>query len=415
MKIVIFEDRKYDDLLPLVYFRPPWELRCGILTLSEKIEALLQENCYYLARPYLADYYLDGQRTFSNLPADEEILLINGRWIMNSADVPHVKALEKESVLFKDEDILALRATVKKVGWFLKNGVLDSGQVLQHLPAASLRNIPEAAVLRYPWEAIARNGEEIERDYRLLNQPGKIEGNVYPGTHILHRSQVTIGKDALIKPGTVIDAENGPVWIEEGVTVMPNSVLAGPLCIGKNSTVKIGAKIYGNTSIGPVCKIGGEVEGSIILGYSNKQHDGFLGHSYLGSWINLGADTNNSDLKNNYGFIRVPVNGRPVDTGQRFVGLIMGDHSKCAINTMFNTGTVIGVSCNIFGAGMPPKFMPSFSWGGADGLSLYEFEKALEVAKTVTGRRKIPFGEREEKLFAAARDLAKQAETGTLL
>lgn len=412
MKVVLFEDEKYLQLLPLVYFRPVWELRCGAYLLREKIQAALEGDHYFLSRKYLQEYYLDKQRVFPKLMDSEDILLVNGRWVINAEEAIHLRELAKSAALFKSDDVLAFRTTVKEAKRFLNNNVLNAGKVLLN---SSLKEIPAAKVIQYPWDAIAWNGDEIKKDYGVFNRPGEIAGVIYDGVHIAGRDNVTIAETAMVKPGVVIDAENGPVWIDEGVTIMPNSVLEGPLYVGKKSTIKIGAKIYESTSIGPVCKIGGEVEGSIVQGYSNKQHDGFLGHAYLGSWVNLGADTNNSDLKNNYGIIRVLVNGRPVETGQRFVGLMMGDHSKCAINTMFNTGTIVGVNCNIFGAGMPQKFVPSFSWGGAEGLSEYNFEKTIELAKTVMGRRKIEFTERDKMLFAAVRELAKQVEEGSLL
>jgi UDP-N-acetylglucosamine diphosphorylase/glucosamine-1-phosphate N-acetyltransferase len=172
--------------------------------------------------------------------------------------------------------------------------------------------------------------------------------------------------------------------------------------------IKVGAKIYENTSIGPVCKVGGEVEGSVIHSFSNKQHDGFLGHAYLGMWVNLGADTNNSDLKNNYGSVKLVIDGETVDSGSTFMGLVMGDHSKSAINSMFNTGTVVGVSSNVFGSGFPPKSVPSFTWGGAEGLKTYELERALEVARRVMGRRKMVLSPAEEKVLRVVFDLTKK-------
>jgi UDP-N-acetylglucosamine diphosphorylase/glucosamine-1-phosphate N-acetyltransferase len=202
-----------------------------------------------------------------------------------------------------------------------------------------------------------------------------------------------------VKPGVVLDAEGGPIYIGKKAKVFPNAVIEGPAFIGDGSMIKIGAKIYENTSIGEVCKVGGEVEGSIIHSYSNKQHDGFLGHAYLGMWVNLGADTNNSDLKNNYGSVRVMINGEEVNSGSMFVGLTMGDHSKAGINTMFNTGTVVGVSSNVFGAGFPPKYIPSFAWGGAEGIETYDIARALEVAQRVMGRRKMQLSGAEEKVL----------------
>ena len=216
---------------------------------------------------------------------------------------------------------------------------------------------------------------------------------------MLNQHNIFIGEGSVIKSGAVIDAEDGPVYIGKNVKVMPNAVIAGPCFIGDNSIIKIGAKIYENTSIGECCKVGGEVEGSIIHSFANKQHDGFLGHSYISQWCNLGAGTNTSDLKNNYSNVKVMLNGKEIDTGSMFVGLIMGDHSKSSINTMFNSGTICGVSSNIFGSGFPSKNIPSFSWGGSESLTEYKLEKAVEVAKEVLKRRNVEFTEVDEKLF----------------
>jgi UDP-N-acetylglucosamine diphosphorylase/glucosamine-1-phosphate N-acetyltransferase len=417
MKFVLFEDRNCFNLLPLVYYRPVWEMRCGAFTLEEKLHRFLQKEFYYLSRKYLTDHYLDDQKSALKLPDSQEIVLINGRWLMAPKVSRLIDELQPETAIVAGENILVCRTTLGEARRLMADDetILESKKFFKKFPASSRRVIAEAKLIAYPWNVISWNGEEIERDYDFYHQTGKIEGLVYDGVHILNREHVTIERGAVVKPGVVIDAEKGPVWIDEGATIMPNSVLAGPLYIGKKSTIKIGAKIYENTTIGPVCKVGGEVEGCIIQGYSNKQHDGFLGHAYLGEWVNLGADTNNSDLKNNYGHIRVSVNGKPVDSGLRYLGLMMGDHSKCAINTMFNTGTIIGVNCNIFGAGMPPKFMPSFSWGGSEGLSRYDFDKSVELAQIVMARRNIEFTARHRTLFRAASDLAKQVEEGSLL
>lgn len=417
MKIVLFEDRHYLDLLPLVYFRPVWELRCGARTLQEKFEAQLQERCYFLARKYLCDFYLENSRCFDALPAEEDILLVNGRWLAGTEEAAALQRLEAGAALLSGATLLAWRVGAGAVKRFVSEEGLDSRAIVEtdSISPESRREFPNARLIEYPWDALSRNGEEIARDYRRLAEPGKIAGTVWEGAHILSRENVTVESGAVIKPGVVIDAENGPVWIDAGALVMPNAVLEGPLYVGKQSRIKIGAKIYENTSIGPVCKIGGEVEECIVQGYSNKQHDGFLGHAYLGAWVNLGADTNNSDLKNNYGVIQVLLNGKPVNTGKRFVGLMMGDHSKCAINTMFNTGSVVGASCNIFGAGMPPKFVPSFSWGGAEGMEVFDFDKAVELAEIVFSRRNAPFTERDRALFRAVWTLAKRVEAGSLL
>jgi UDP-N-acetylglucosamine diphosphorylase/glucosamine-1-phosphate N-acetyltransferase len=269
----------------------------------------------------------------------------------------------------------------------------------------------DVQMIRYPWDLVSNNGKQIVADARLLTRgtSGKrIRGKVYPGAMLINRKNIFIDTGATIKPGVVLDAENGPVHIGKNVTVFPNATIEGPAFVGDGSLIKIGAKIYENTSIGEMCKVGGEVEASIIHSYSNKQHDGFLGHAYLGMWVNLGADTNNSDLKNNYGTVKVYINGEPVDSGSMFVGLTMGDHSKAGINTMFNTGTVVGVSCNVFGSGFPPKYIPSFSWGGAEGLTLYDPDKSIGVARRVMARRKVELKEADERLFRKVFELTEK-------
>ena len=299
----------------------------------------------------------------------------------------------------------------KRIAAHVADGVLDGAELLGELPSRDVR----AVLIEFPWDAVHRNGAMLSADFNRLIGNANREGTVHNGVQMLNPRSVHIAPGATVQPNVVLDAQDGPVWIDSGATIMAGAVLRGPIYIGRDSRVKIGAKLYEQTTIGPVCKVGGEVEGSIIHGYSNKQHDGFLGHAYLGSWVNLGADTNNSDLKNNYGNVQAFINGRKVDTGQRFVGLFMGDHSKCAINTMFNTGTIVGTNCNIFGAGMPPKFLPSFSWGGADGTVLFDIEKAMAVAAVVMGRRDVAFDARQKAVFEAVCALAAEVEEGSPL
>jgi len=406
MKIVLFEDEKYKDLLPLVYFRPVWELRCGIQTLAGKIfHAFSDQKIIFLSRRYLQDYYLDEDKVFTPLK-NEEYLFINGRILLKETDKKLLLDLHAETSLVNSGHIVAFKITGNELSDIIENHLPDTKKILGKFKTV------EASIdlINYPWDLIDRNGAEIEQDFKKFGWNNVINGKIYPGAHLLNPDSIYIGKNAHVLPGVVLDAENGPIWIDENVKIMPNAVIEGPVSIGKSSLVKIGAKIYENTSIGPVCKVGGEVEETIIQEYSNKQHDGFLGHSYLGAWINIGADTNNSDLKNNYGEISVFLNDQTIETGKRFLGLIMGDHSKTAINTMFNTGTVVGVSSNIFGAGFPPKFIPSFSWGGSGGMREYNFDKAVEVAEIVMKRRKVPFNSKTKYLFQAVKDLSLNVE-----
>ena len=406
MKAVLFEDEGFKNLLPLTYFRPVWEMRCGALTLARKIEKELQEVSWqFIARTYLNKYYLNPALVFDPTSAGD-VLLINGRLLIHRGDGEKLNSLKENQVLVNGNAVVALRANGRTLSNYFREGVLQSERVLADFTSLET----DLRLMEYPWDFIDVNGEEIRVDFLRELSAGTLAGQLEDGVHILGEGEVHLAPGARVMSGAVLNAEEGPIWIDRGAKVMPNAVLEGPLYVGENSIIKIGAKIYQNTSIGPVCKVGGEVEETIIQEYSNKQHDGFLGHSYLGAWINIGADTNNSDLKNNYGEISVYLNGRPVKTGKRFLGLIMGDHSKTAINTMFNTGTVAGINCNIYGAGFPPKFIPSFSWGGSSGLREYNFEKALEVAKVVMARRKVEFTEGHLQLFRAAKALSEQVE-----
>jgi len=238
--------------------------------------------------------------------------------------------------------------------------------------------------VNFIWDIIKEHGIELINDLNYLGK-GKYSPKSFDGVYFINKENIYIGENTVIKPGVVLDASNGPIFIGENTTIFPNSVILGPVYIGNNTLIKSLAKIYENVSIGDVCKVGGEIEDTIIMSYSNKQHDGFIGHAYLGNWINLGADTNCSDLRNNYGFVKTYVRGELINTKTQFLGLIMGDHSKSGINTMFNTGTVVGVSCNIYGSGFPSKNLPSFTWGGKDDLLTYEIEKCLDTAN-INGR-----------------------------
>jgi len=266
---------------------------------------------------------------------------------------------------------------------------------LPQLTAVPLERWPEATrdgsvLLDHVWQLVQHNGRAICDDFRVARQTGiDAAALVYPGVHLVQDASIRIGPGCRVKPGVVLDAEDGPITLERDVEVQPGVVVRGPAWIGPRCVLKAGAKVHEGTALGPQCKIGGEVEESIVQGYSNKQHEGFLGHAFLAEWVNLGADTNNSDLKNNYSTVRAWEEGRMVDTGLMFVGLIAGDHVKSAINTQFNTGTVVGTGSQVFGSGFPPKFVPPFSWGGGESLELYRFDRALATARAVMLRRKV--------------------------
>ncbi len=386
--VCIFEDEGFQNFLPLIYMRPVYDLRCGILTLREKIAARFSNHNLILhTRNYLKEFVQEqNPKTLVNQFDDPNILFVNGRLMIDKDSVNQIKKLKENSILFADDgSVIAanlsgdnLEKLIKSENEFLPFHILENIQRVES----------KLELIKYPWKLVNANGAEIVNDFDLIvKKVQKIEARKFPSVEFKNKKKIFIPKDTVIDPFVFLDASEGPIYIGKNVRIMSQTYIQGPVNIGDDSIIKSGASIYHNTSIGEVCRVGGEVESSIIHSYSNKQHEGFLGHSYLGSWINIGASTNNSDLKNNYENISVLLNGKPVDTGSKFVGLIMGDHSKTAINTMFNTGTIVGVACNIFGSGFPPRYIPSFCWGGSDFLKTNDLNKSLETAKIVLHRR----------------------------
>jgi UDP-N-acetylglucosamine diphosphorylase / glucose-1-phosphate thymidylyltransferase / UDP-N-acetylgalactosamine diphosphorylase / glucosamine-1-phosphate N-acetyltransferase / galactosamine-1-phosphate N-acetyltransferase len=403
--ICIFEDNLFQQFLPLVHFRPVYSLRCGIFSLKEKIlRAYPGANVTVQCRKSLALCIKSRKPEFSvnEIPASE-CLFINGRVIADQTLAKKIPWTAKQDVLYvSNGQLIAAYVSGKNLERIKKHlSAQLSLSDFDGLPTVDLH----VETVSFPWELIQKNGEQIVKDFEsIARKAGKmrshIRGKVHAGVHLLGKKNIIIEQGAVIKPGTVLDAEDGPIYIGKNVKVFPQSTIIGPACILDGSSIKVGAQIYENTTIGPVCKVGGEVEESIIHSYSNKQHAGFLGHSYLGSWVNLGASTNNSDLKNNYGKVKVHVGSEQRDTGLTFAGLTMGDHSKSAIGTTFNTGTVVGVCCNIFGTGFPPKYIPSFTWCGTQKpYSVYDVEKAIQLARVVMARRKIDLIDVEANLI----------------
>lgn len=362
--ICVFEDDDVADLYPLTHLRPLYDLRCGALSMADRMRRHFPEAVFYRrCREYVAPLNKQPDGLINQHPPDG-CLYINGRVVID----------DKLADLFEKDTQTTFTSEGLPVAFW--NNTLSTR-----------RTEITGRVIRYPWDLVRFNGDMLDDDFKFFGSA--VRGVVHPGAHVLGPERVFVGDGATVQPGVVLDAQNGPVIIDQAAVIMPNAVLEGPVYVGRQSRIRIGAKVYGNTSIGDVCKVGGEVEGSVIHGYSNKQHDGFLGHSYIAEWCNLGADTNTSDLKNSYGPVKVTLNGREIDTGMRFVGLTMGDHSKCGINTMFNTGTVVGVSSNIFGGGFPPKVIPGFSWMNIPSLEDYQIDKAVEVARQVMARRHV--------------------------
>jgi UDP-N-acetylglucosamine diphosphorylase/glucosamine-1-phosphate N-acetyltransferase len=403
MQVCIFEDHRYRTFLPLVYFRPVYELRSGALSLRQKIEACFTRASVTLhLREDLAQSYREENPGASvNANPKGDTWFINGRLLAGPSLAKLVGTKRQDECAYVvDGDVAAAYVKAKNIAPVVRSwGEPITAQHFDVLPTKPFAG----TLIKYPWDLVSRSADEIANDFRRRPKKTKAGGRakVYRGAELLNRKNIAIGGGSVVKPGAVLDAEHGPIILGRDVTIMPNAVIQGPAFIGDHSIVKAGAKIYHGTSVGAHCKVGGELEASIIQSYSNKQHEGFLGHSYLGSWVNIGADTNTSDLKNTYGNVRVRLGEEEIDTGLQFVGLTMGDHSKTGINMMFDTGTMAGISCNLYGPGLPPKYLPSFSWGEKNALTVYDLDKSVETARRVMARRDVKMSEVYEKLFRA--------------
>ncbi len=367
MKHIVFIDLNHKNLLPLTYTRPVAGLRIGILTIAEKWKKRLNLEESYLTQPYL-------QKKFPFHP-HKDFYVINGSVLPNDSLIKTVQSLKINQVLVQNSNIIAARTNKQSIS------------AHQLLTLEQVKFEQEYKEVVYPWNIFSWNGEEIRNDFELLTEGRKSE-TPDNTNKIAGAENVFIEPGATVKFAT-INADRGPVYIGKDAEIMENSVIRGPFAMCEGSVLKMGAKIYGPTTLGPVCKVGGEINNSVFQAHSNKAHDGFLGNSVIGEWCNLGADTNNSNLKNNYAPVRVWNYHEEhfINTGLQFCGLIMGDHSKCGINTMFNTGTVVGVSANIFGSGFPRNLIPSFAWGGAGGFTEFKLKKAFEVVERVFERR----------------------------
>ncbi len=396
--IIIFEDKKYKQLQPLTYFRPAYHLRCGILSLHRKIRRnypniRVELNTRGYLRSLIKQNYPD--EIVTHIKSDN-ILFVNGRILVDDDFYKIVPFAGPDEIFVSGSTFVAARLSGKNLK-IIENSLKDVLDIAD-FPELPLKEI-NVKIIEYPWDFIKYNSEELVKDFYKLTkdtEPIKVD---YPGVHFLNRKDIFISEGVIIKPGVVLDASDGPIFIGKNAYIMHNASIQGPAFIGQHTIVKMSATIYHNSSIGKVCKVGGEIEDTIMHSYSNKQHNGFLGNSYLGSWVNLGAGTTNSDLKNNYGNIKVFINNRLVDSGRQFVGLTMGDHSKAAINTSFNTGAVVGVSSNVFGGSFPPKYMPSFSWGGSDAITTYDIDRSIEVAERVMARRNVKMTDIDKALF----------------
>lgn len=381
--LILFDDPVIRPaLLPFTFTRPVATCRVGILTIAEKWQKHLSLEPSYLTQPYL-------QTKFS-LQTTDDNLYVNGAVCPTNELVEAIRQLAVGESLLSSEGVVIAHYT---------NQALENVSTIS--PVQSHSYAEPVTVLRGLPDFLTHNGSQILADFALLTTGRQSQPITDPFTHCYKPENIFIEEGATIR-ASFLNAENGPIYIGRNATINEGSIVIGPFALGENSIVQWGSKMRMNTSVGPNCKIGGEVGNSILFSYSAKQHDGYLGDSVIGEWCNLGADTNNSNLKNDYGNVKLHsyVTGQLEDSGRMFCGLMMGDFTRAGISTMFNTGTVVGVSVNVFGGGFQPKHIPSFSWGGvADGFEEYRFEKAIHVAREVYKRRNLVFSEVEEAIM----------------
>lgn len=399
MRICIFEDEGYESLYPLSLTRPVFELRCGQITLRERIlRSFPGEKISYFMRDYLVPIFQKNKPGVSvnntNVLKNKDTLFINGRWLLGEGELRQ-DAQEETGVCGKD--ILYLRVRAKSMKDCFSP---DFTELFASLKQRLKKRQIKASLITYLWDLIENNSRVLREDFDFRNNRG-IQGEFSSSARIYGKEDnIFVAKSAKIQPLVLLDTEEGPIYIDEEATVFAHTHIRGPSYIGKRSQI-LGANIGEGTSIGPVCRIGGEVEESIIHGFSNKPHAGFLGHSYVGEWVNMGALCTNSDLKNDYSSVQVHIKGKLQDSGLVKVGSFIGDHSKLGIGCLLNTGTVIGISSNVVAAaGVLPKFIPSFTWClNGQFYKGYGFEKMINTAKVVMSRRGVAMSLEEVKML----------------
>ena len=378
MNYILFDGPARNSLLPFTFTRPVADILVGIMTIRQKWEMRLGSTTTTLTEEYLSEKF--------PMVELEENIMINASFLPSSTLAEMVSNLKPNQAIFKGDDIVAFYTDENQ-----EEVDFDTYEILEFEG--------DCVRIENTWDIFSHNDAAIREDFELLTEDRKSQP--------IPRSVNTIAKENIfIEEGArlefvTLNATNGPIYIGKNTEIMEGSVIRGPFALCEGAMVKMAAKIYGATTVGPHSRIGGEINNSVLFAYSNKGHDGFLGNSVIGEWCNIGADSNNSNLKNNYEEVKLwsyETEGF-AKTGLQFCGLMMGDHSKCGINTMFNTGTVVGVSANIFGAGFPRNFVPSFSWGGASGFTTYITKKAFETARLVMSRRNIDFDEKEAAIL----------------
>jgi UDP-N-acetylglucosamine diphosphorylase/glucosamine-1-phosphate N-acetyltransferase len=387
MNYILFDGSVRNALLPFTYTRPVADVRVGILTIREKWENRIGATATTLTEEYLEEKF--------PMVEMEQNIMINASFLPTDELVEKVKELTENQALIYKEDIIAFFTT-------------DTQEIENFDDFEQLEFDSELLQIKNTWDIFSLNSKAIQQDFDFITQ-GRKSADIPEKTVAFNKENIFI-EDGAKLPLCSLNATNGPIYIGENTEIMEGAMIRGPFALCENSIIKMGTKIYGGTTIGPHSKVGGEVNNSVIFGNSNKGHEGYLGNAVLGEWCNIGADTNNSNLKNDYAEVKLwsYETQRFAKTGLQFCGLMMGDHSKCGINTMFNTGTVIGVSANIFGTGFPRNFVPSYSWGGASGYTTYQMNKVKEVATAVMLRKGLDFDEQEVKILEHIFEETKQ-------
>ncbi|WP_395057559.1 GlmU family protein [Flavobacterium sp.] len=378
MNYILFDGTVRNALLPFTFTRPVADIRVGILTIREKWEKYLGSTTTTLTEEYLSEKF--------PMVELEENIMINASFLPNNILSEMVSNLEVNQAIFRGEEVIA---------FFTE----DSQEEVDFDTYEIIEYNDDCLTIEHTWDIFQKNDIAIREDFELITE-GRTSQQIPKSVNVISPENIFIEEGAKLEFVT-LNAATGPIYIGNNSEIMEGSVIRGPFALCESGRVKLASKVYGATTVGPHSVIGGEVNNSVLFSYSNKGHDGFLGNSVLGEWCNIGADSNNSNLKNNYEEVKLwsYETENFAKTGLQFCGLMMGDHSKCGINTMFNTGTVIGVSTNIFGSGFPRNFVPSFSWGGASGFTTYLTSKAFQTAKIVMARRQIDFSDEDAKIL----------------
>jgi UDP-N-acetylglucosamine diphosphorylase/glucosamine-1-phosphate N-acetyltransferase len=384
--IILFDDDNWEALLPLTFTRPICELRVGILTIKEKWEHHLEASGSYITQDFLSEKF--------PIHIEEDNLIINSTVLPTPKLLKLIKQLGANEAILEGDELLAARLTRDQFDSLIDDkGVTE----LEGIDVSKDTNLIRRVIR--PYDIFTHNDVEIKNDFAILTR-GRQSQPLSDTNTVINPLDVFLEEGASVECA-ILNATTGPIYVGKNTTIMEGSVVRGALAMCEGSVLKMGSKIYGATTLGPYSKVGGEVNNSVLTGYSNKGHEGFLGNSVLGEWCNLGADTNTSNLKNNYDEVKLwsYEEQRFDKTGLQFCGLIMGDHSKTGINTMFNTGSVVGVNANIFGSGYPRNYIPSYAWGGASGFKTYLLKKSLETAEKVMARRNIPLTELDRSIL----------------